>query len=43
VVSATIIAIGAGFLIYVDRQRFVVAQRHRWAQLPASVDSTQHA
>jgi DHA1 family inner membrane transport protein len=43
VVSATIIAIGAGFLIYVDRQRFVVAQRHRSSQLPASVDSTQHA
>jgi DHA1 family inner membrane transport protein len=43
VVSATIIAFGAGLLIYVDRQRFVVARPYRWSQVPSSVDTTQHA
>jgi DHA1 family inner membrane transport protein len=46
--SATIIAFGAGLLLYVDRQRFVVVRQWgTWASTPpsieASIDATQHA
>jgi predicted MFS family arabinose efflux permease len=48
VTAAAIIAFGAGLLLYVDRQRFVVVRQWgTWAATPrsidASIDTTQHA
>jgi DHA1 family inner membrane transport protein len=43
-VAAGVMALGAGLLLYVDRQRFVVVRQYgAWAQARASVDATQHA
>ncbi len=48
ITAAAIIAFGAGLLLYVDRQRFVVVRQWgTWAATPpsidASIDTTQHA
>jgi MFS family permease len=42
--AAGVMALGAGLLLYVDRQRFVVVRQYgAWAQARASVDAAQHA
>jgi hypothetical protein len=48
IAAAAIIAFGAGLLLYVDRQRFVVVRQWgTWVATPpsidASIDTTQHA
>jgi DHA1 family inner membrane transport protein len=40
-VAAGVMALGAGLLLYVDRQRFVAVRQYgAWAQARASVDAT---
>jgi predicted MFS family arabinose efflux permease len=44
IVAATVMAVGAGLLLYVDRQRFVVVRQFgTWQANRSSVDSAQHA
>jgi predicted MFS family arabinose efflux permease len=44
IVAATVMAVGAGLLLYVDRQRFVVVRQFgTWQANRSSVDAAQHA
>jgi DHA1 family inner membrane transport protein len=43
VAAATVMAVGAALLLYVDRQRFVVVRQFGNWQAVRSVDTTQHA
>ncbi len=44
VVAAAVMAVGAGLLLYVDRQRFVVVRQFgTWQANRSSVDTAQHA